>query len=273
MSRPRTRPEIGAEPTAWGVELSPSEDERVLDLLRVNIARRFGHSAAEHYVAPPVIARSTVERAGYADSFPHLLGTVHAAPGGSAQAPTDLVLPASGCHHIYPLVADRTLTEPLTLSLEARCFRAETTDEPGRLRSFRMYEVVYLGPEAEVEAWREDMLRSAAAWLGELGLSVETIPANDPFFGRTGRLMASVQRTQHLKWEITAEVAQDTVQAVASANFHKDQFGEAFEVTGPQGAPLHSACLGFGMDRLLLALRHLHGPEVMHQLRRAEEHR
>ncbi|WP_017608807.1 class-II aminoacyl-tRNA synthetase family protein [Nocardiopsis xinjiangensis] len=273
MNRPWTSSGLEAEPAAWGVELSPSEDERVLELLRANIARRFGHSAAEHYVAPPVIARSAVERAGYADSFPHLLGTVHTAPGGSVQAPTDLVLPASGCHHIYPLVAGRTLTEPLMLSLEARCFRAEDTEEPGRLRSFRMYEVVYLGSEAEVETWRDDVLRAAAAWLSGLGLSAETVPANDPFFGRTGRLLASVQRTQRLKWEITAEVAQDTVQAVASANVHKDQFGKAFEVTGPQGAPLHSACLGFGMDRLLLALRHLYGSEVMHQLRRAEEHR
>ncbi|OLT27948.1 hypothetical protein BJF83_16625 [Nocardiopsis sp. CNR-923] len=262
----------GAAPTVWGTELTPSADEQVLDLLRSGIAHRFGRSGEEHYVAPPVIARATVERAGYQSSFPQLLGSVYAAPDGGEQALTDLVLPPAACHHLYPLVAGSTLTEPLTLSLEARCFRAESTGEPGRLRSFRMYEVVRLGPEPDVQAWRDEMLEGAAAWLTDLGLSAETVAANDPFFGRTGRLMARVQRSQQLKWEITAEVADDTVQAVASANFHKEHFGEAFEVADAQGAPLHSACLAFGLDRLLLALRHRHGSDVVERLTRTEAH-
>lgn len=272
MNQPPSAQSIRTAPPAWGAELTPSADERALDLLRSGISRRFGSSSAEHYVAPPVIARATVERAGYLSTFPQLLGSVHAAPDGGEQALTDLVLPPAACHHLYPLVADRTLDGPLSLSLEATCFRAESTDEPGRLRSFRMYEIVRLGPEAEVHAWRNEMLDAAAAWLSELGLAAETVPANDPFFGRTGRLLARVQRSQQLKWEITADVADDIVQAVASANFHKEHFGEAFEVTDAQGAHMHSACLAFGLDRLLLALRHLHGSDLVKRLTDMEGH-
>jgi len=261
-----TAPEWRDAAPAWGVVLTPRDQQRVWDHLRSELARRFGAEAEEHFMAPPVIARDTVERAGYPTSFPHLLGTVHAAVSGGEPAATDLVLTPAACHHVYPMLAGCRVAATRTVGVEATCFRAEATDEPGRQRSFRMYEIVFLGSASEVLAWRDRMLAAAAAWLRELGLSVDVITATDPFFGRPGKLMTQVQRSEQLKWEITAEVTQRATQAVASANCHKEHFGEAFDITDPDGVPLHSACLAFGLDRLVLALRHRYGPDLARQL-------
>lgn len=264
---------LSAASAAPGVPLTPRHDRRVLDFLRSGIAGRLGGDCREHYVAPPVIAQQTVERAGFAGSFPHLLGAVHAAPDGGAAAATDLVLTPAACHHLYPLLAGIPPEATLTLSVEAVCFRAEAACEPGRLRSFRMYEIVHLGPEPQVVVWRDGMLSEAVAWLAELDLATETVAASDPFLGRPGALLARMQRSQQLKWEITAEVAEGTVQAVASANCHRDHFGVAFGLTDGDGGPLHSACLGFGLERLALALRHRHGPDPTRWLPRLETRR
>ncbi|EST38935.1 hypothetical protein N566_04790 [Streptomycetaceae bacterium MP113-05] len=260
-ARPRPPLERNAA-AAWGVPLTTHDGARVLGTLRRRIAQRFGADRAEHYTAPPVIALDTVERAGYPVSFPHLLGTVRASPADGAPGATDLVLTPAACHHVYPLLQGRPLTEPLTVEVEAVCFRAEATGETGRLRSFRMYEIVRVARAEEAAAWRDRMLREAEAFLGELGLSTDVVPANDPFFGRSGRLRAQVQKAQELKWEVTTEVTDGVTQAVASANCHKEHFGEAFEISDADGAPVHSACLAFGLDRLLLALLHQHGEDL-----------
>jgi hypothetical protein len=49
------------------------------------------------------------------------------------------------------------------------------------------------------------------------------------------------------------------VQAIASANYHKEHFGEVFEFTAG-GAVGHTACTAFGLERIALALIAVHGP-------------
>lgn len=248
--------------SAPGIALTSRADGRLLHALRTSVTAEFGAECEEQYIATPVIARETLDRVGYPESFPHLLGRVHAASQGGEPGPTDLALTPAACHHLYPLLAGTALTATVSLGVEATCFRAEATSEPGRLRSFRMYEIVRIGEEEEITAWRDTVAKSAHAWLGDLGLSAETVPANDPFFGRPGRLMASAQRSQQLKWEMAVDVAEGVVQAVASANCHKEHFGEAFGITDAHGWVAHSACLAFGLDRLVLALRHQHGSDT-----------
>jgi len=257
---------------APGVVLTPSADGRILDGLRAGIAAMFRAENEEHYLAPPVLARAVSERAGYPESFPQLLGTVQGAPDGGPAGPTDLVLTSAACHHLYPLLAGATVAAERQLSVEAACYRGEATAETGRLRSFRMYEVVRFGAPDAVAKWRDAALGSAEGWLRELGLGIEVVAASDPFFGRPGRLMAAVQRSEELKWEAMAELDDGLVQSVASANYHKEHFGEAFELALPDGSVAHSACLAFGLDRLVIALRHRHGqatdgwPEAVREL-------
>ncbi|EXG82124.1 hypothetical protein [Cryptosporangium arvum] len=244
-----------------GVRLTPRSEAELVDGLRRGIDRRFG-PCVEHFVAPPVIDRRVVELVGYPESFPQLLGSVYGAPQGGPVAATDLVLTAAACHHLYPVFADRALASPVVASVEAACYRGEATSETGRLRSFRMYEVVCLGPAGAVEEWRDRTLTGAAGWLRELGLGINVVAANDPFFGRTGVLLASTQRSQGLKSEFTAEVDDGLVQAIASVNYHKEHFGEVFGIADADAGTAHSSCLAFGLDRVVLALRRRHGDDV-----------
>ncbi|GAA3140874.1 hypothetical protein [Nonomuraea roseoviolacea] len=246
----------GADDVARGTLLIGEAAEEFLAAVVRTLRRLCAGEAERHLRAPPVLGAAVAERAGYAASFPHLLAAV--SQGG---APTDLVLTPAACYHVYPLFEGRVLAAPVELTVVADCFRQEATAEPGRLRSFRMFETVRLAGPGECVAWRDDRLDRLTRWLGALGLPAEARPANDPFWGRPGRLLAAAQRADGLKWELAAEVAPGVRQAVVSVNYHKDHFGAAFGIRTADGAPAHTACLGVGLERLLLALHHAHGPD------------
>ncbi|MFF0387345.1 aminoacyl--tRNA ligase-related protein [Kitasatospora sp. NPDC004615] len=265
-------------PTAApGVQLQPAAYEKLLAALRESIARLADDEPFERLVVPPVISRATIERAGYVASFPHLLGTVHSYTGSAAdwrqlapliaesgpwhaqQTVSDLVLLPAACYPVYDTLAGQDLQLPARFSVEAQCFRQEATAEPGRLRTFRMAELVTAGTPAHCLDWRERWLERVAAWLETLGLKPLIELADDPFFGGGRRLYQAAQRAQELKFELRVPVADALVQAIASANIHKDHFGEAFAFTA-DGAPGHTACTAFGLDRIALALLHAHGP-------------
>jgi seryl-tRNA synthetase len=46
---------------------------------------------------------------------------------------------------------------------------------------------------------------------------------------------------------------------VASANWHQDHFGELFAIRQSGGSTAHTACVGFGLERIALALLRTHG--------------
>jgi len=255
-----------------GVSLLPAAFERIVSELRGQIDAMAGAEPYEALAVPPVIAREIVERSGYVREFPHLLGTVHNYGGGAAawldlrpaaqpggdwhrqQEIVDVVLTPAACYHVYPQVTGARLTEPLRFLVESYCYRHEATAEVGRLRSFRMRELVQVGSPEACVAWRDDWRERIAGWLAGLGLDVRTEVATDPFFGPGARLMRQSQLGQTLKFELTVPVADGLRQAVASANCHKEHFGETFDIGLATGGPAHSACAAFGLERIALAL-------------------
>ena len=50
--------------------------------------------------------------------------------------------------------------------------------------------------------------------------------------------------------------------ALVSCNYHEDHFGHAFEIRQADGAWAHTACVGFGLERIALALFKWHGFDV-----------
>jgi seryl-tRNA synthetase len=261
-----------------GVYLFGESFEAVVELLRRGIAGLAGGERFRRLRIPPVIARETIERAGYVTAFPQLLGTVHRYAGDSKawarlaplvgaggewyadQQIGDLVLLPAACYPVYATLAGTDLAEPARFAVEACCFRQEASSEPGRLRSFRMAEYVTAGPEEHCLQWRGRWLDRVGEWLSALGLPVQVDVADDPFFGPGRKLYQAAQRVQELKLELRVPVAADTVQAVASGNLHKDHFGEVFGFTSA-GAVGHTSCMAFGLERLALALITAHGPQ------------
>jgi hypothetical protein len=91
---------------------------------------------------------------------------------------------------------------------------------------------------------------------------VRLVPASDPFFGATGRLMRATRREQQLKFELEAELRGIGALAVMSFNCHKDAFAELFEIRARDGSTAHTSCVGFGIERIALSLFHAHGLDL-----------
>jgi seryl-tRNA synthetase len=229
---------------------------------------------------PPVLAVGVLERNGYVASFPQLLGTIDSFLGGQSgyrtlvseydgggdwQAmlgPTGLALASAACHPLFAQLQGSTADPGKLYELTGECFRHEPSDDPMRFVSFRMREYVRLGTEEEAKEHRRRWLEIAEEIFGMLELPVEVVPANDPFFGRGGVLLAANQIADEAKFEVVTEVYEGPPTAIASANFHGEHFGGDFALSLPDGTVAQSACAGFGMERIVLALARRHGFEL-----------
>jgi seryl-tRNA synthetase len=72
-------------------------------------------------------------------------------------------------------------------------------------------------------------------------------------------MLAASQREQRLKFELLVPIAGPEPTAVASFNNHQDHFATAYGLERDDGGAVHTACLGFGHERIVLALLRAHG--------------
>ena len=233
---------------------------------------------AQEVMFPPIVARALVEQMGYMDSFPQLAGSVHSFVGNDAQArelservhagsrwedmlsPTEVMLAPAACYPVYPAFSGLLPGEGRLITVMNWVFRHEPSHEPTRLQSFRMREFVRMGQPDVVLAWRDDWLRRALQLLLGLGLPAQSDVAADPFFGRAGKMLAANQVEQRLKFEILVPViSREKPTAICSFNWHQDHFSSKFGIRGADGSVAHTACLGFGLERVALALIKAHG--------------
>ncbi|ALV26384.1 amino acid--[acyl-carrier-protein] ligase [Pannonibacter sp. Q-1] len=229
---------------------------------------------------PPGMNRAHFEGSGYMKSFPQLAGTVHSfcgceldhvnllqcmAEGGDwtkGQEATDIVLTPAACYPLYPTVARRgQLPERGGIfDLQSYCFRHEPSKDPARMQLFRMREYVRMGTPDEVMAFRQSWMERGQELIASVGLPVAIDVANDPFFGRAGRMLSNNQRDQNLKFELLVPVTStEKPTACLSFNYHQDHFGKTWGLTTADGEVAHTACVGFGLERVALALFAHHG--------------
>ena len=81
-------------------------------------------------------------------------------------------------------------------------------------------------------------------------------------FGRGGKVLAAGQKEQKLKFEVLVPViSRENPTAVCSFNFHQDHFASTFQISTADGNMASTACLGFGLERIAMALFRTHGFE------------
>jgi seryl-tRNA synthetase len=226
---------------------------------------------------PPLVNRKHFEKSGYLKNMPQLAGTIHSFMGDQKdhvtliseleanadwshhQKMTDVVLTPAGCYPLYPTLRGDHSAEGRLMDVFSYCFRHEPSVDPARMQMFRMREYVRIGRPSDVTAWRSGWLDRGLEMMRALELPATIALANDPFFGRTGRMLAANQREQELKYELVIPItSEENPTAVLSFNYHQDLFGALYGIA-VEGAVAHTGCVGFGMERVALALLHTHG--------------
>ncbi|HVU03820.1 MAG TPA: amino acid--[acyl-carrier-protein] ligase [Polyangiaceae bacterium] len=245
------------------------------DGLVTNLARGDG---AEKMAFPPTLDRKVFEKSEYLDSFPQLAGSVFSFYGNEKdhavlrerikagerwddlQKMTDVVLTPAACYPVYPSFTGTLPKGGRTVDMQNWVFRHEPSPEPTRMQAFRVREFVRVGDAETVVEWRDRWLERGVKLLQGLGLPAKSDVASDPFFGRGGRMLAANQREQKLKFEVLIPViSEEKPTACCSFNFHGEHFGHLFDIKTDAGETAQTACLGFGMERVVMAIFKTHG--------------
>jgi seryl-tRNA synthetase len=252
--------------------------EDILGCFDALVARITKDDGAEVMMFPPIVARALIEQVGYMDNFPQLCGSINSFFGDERAARalservhggerwedllaiTESMLTPAACYPVYPIFSGLLREGGRLVTVMNWVYRHEPSAEPTRLQSFRMREFIRVGSNEQVIEWRNAWLARGLALLRSLRLPVSSDVANDPFFGRAGKIMAASQRDQRLKFEILVPViSAEKPTAICSFNWHQDHFSGTFGIRTSDGELASTACLGFGLERVTLALIRTHG--------------
>ncbi len=256
---------------------------RFLDhALLVRFAAPFG---AHEEVYPNCIPARSLSTAHHLGSFPehlHFLthlredldllddfsrrakaGSNTVVPNLDEVSPLQLVQNPSTCYHCYAARRDSSIEDDTAITATTRCHRFEAANHQqfGRLLEFTLREIIFLGSPGYARATREQCLQLIRQLAGDWRLYGELAPANDPFFSADFAAKANQQRRLAMKFEYRMTIpGEDKKLAVMSSNLHGPTFSKAFNIK-QGGRVINSGCLGFGMERLALAIIAQHGSD------------
>ena len=276
VARRRPRSAVGVASTA--ADGHSGVFERVLEGFDSILTRRSAHLHAEVIRFPGLLNRVHYLKTSHIENFSDLIGSVHSFAGNERDhgallqkrangadwtqslTPTEVMLTPATCYPLYPTATGTLRVGGRTVDLRSFVFRHEPSLDPCRMQMFRMHESVRLGSPDQVLLHRDHWVTLGQEILNSVGLKVECVLAKDLFFGRGGRMMATTQKEQNFKFEMVIPVATaDKPTAIMSCNYHLDYFGNAFGIRTADGQVAHSACIGFGLERVMLALFKTHG--------------
>lgn len=243
------------------------------------IDRTFAYLGAEVWRFPAVEAKPVFERTDYVASFPQLTAALVAFTGGNPEhaelirvrsdggaweellEPSGVMMSPAACHQLYGVLAGTQVAGKRIFDLHGACYRHEPSLDPLRMQAFHQHEYPCVGDAEGALAHRDEVGERMYALLASLGLAVTYEVANDPFFGRVGRVLARNQLSAAAKYEISCPVFGADLPPVAlgSANYHGTHFATEFSITDADGEPAYSSCVGLGMERIVLSLFAAHG--------------
>lgn len=213
-------------------------------------------SGATMIRVPALIARETLERAGYFEAFGEDLGG-HFSPRTSQEMTSEVfLLTPALCYYSYAMLANRRLEGPVVLTCAGTCVRREQDGAPSlaRLWEFTMREVIVVGTADWVRDERERWIGRVRTLASSIGLEGQMHAAADPFFAGKAEGRRLMQQIKELKYELSMDVGAAEAAAVASFNLHEGFFGTRFQITMADGSCAQSGCVAFGLERWMLAI-------------------
>lgn len=250
------------------------------------VFERFGGAwNAEPLITPTLIPSSVLARCDYFRSFPNnVTFACHLSEDADRIASfrarhqerndlddrvlSDLTTPEAClspavCYHVYHLHQGQEIPAAgLVHGVCGKCFRYESSNMAGlrRLWDFTLREVVFLGDRQGVLRHRDRSIELMGHFMEENHLAGEIRTASDPFFIAPDAVAKTYyQLSSESKLEISLMLPDGSGLAVGSHNYHTDFFGRAFDVTVVGAGPMHSVCVGFGLERWVCAFLSQHG--------------
>lgn len=257
--------------------------KRLLDDSIRELARSSFGAQDEDY--PALIDPEVLARAGYLGSFPqsiclvsHLTEDFDAieafraantesaslhVPDPHALTHAHAALRPAVCLPVYRALEGTSLPAGgLVVTTAGKAFRYESGNMEGlkRLWDFSMREIVFAGSAGFVEEQRARVIDAVTALMRRWDLACRLVSASDPFFATVRGSKTLWQRSRGLKHEMLVDVGTGPL-AAGSINVAGTLFGDTFRISTHDGKVATTACVGFGLERLVLALFSQHGFE------------
>lgn len=264
-----------------GFAVTGGPSMRLFQRIEKLFLRLAAKSGAEEFHFPVFISAKELKKLDYFKSFPQLIhfpvslkmddeNLTKFAEGEHMSAKGEMNLTEIGpicecltpaaCYHFYIYHQGMKLPHTKFLTTRAHCFRQEKFYEPlRRQRNFNMREIVALGKVDDVKPFLNRYKELMTSVLDQLKLPVSWEIATDPFFD-PGNPKLLMQTIDPVKQEMIFMKDTPEELSIGSINFHKDYFGEGFNIS-IDGGNAFSGCVAFGMERWIYALTKIYGTD------------
>lgn len=236
----------------------------------------------QEYAFPGLLSYATASRCGYLKSHPQNVNLVshvredlgslrHFRDSGTDTQPAaagdisthleapEVILAPTICHNFWQSLADAShpLDELMIGTAVGPCYRFEGRATVGleRLRGFQMREVFAIGAPDDVIAFRDTLIEDQIEFLRRFCIAGTLETACDPFFVDDYSAKRLFQIGLDLKHEVRGILPYKRAPlAISSVNYHQNFFARSLNITAESESPVHSCCLGFGLDRWCLVI-------------------
>jgi seryl-tRNA synthetase len=257
---------------------------RLKDLLDASFLNIAASLQAERMQFPPLLKVADVDALDYFKNFPQLPLLVSATDAqamndrreSSREAWTEIshdclahathILPPAACYPVYSHHRDAPVGRLKTITTAANCYRNESHYLGlRRLKSFSMREIVFIG-EMEPVTRALSLARGRVHDLaGALGVETRLENAMDPFFDPN-----STRAVTQKMFPTKQEMVYGDDLAISSSNFHRNFFGQRFNISSVDGQTAYTACIGMGLERWIHAMLEVYGNDIERAIARLE---
>lgn len=171
-------------------------------------------------------------------------------------------LSPSACFHTYIEYKDKTLKDNTIVTFRQNVFRNEgrlNYNEIGRLCDYHVREIVMIGSNEFILESRNKIMQKSKELMSKLQLIGDISLASDSFVVPKMQMYRKIQHIDKSKYEMHLNISPDKSISTASYNLHGKAFTDPFNISVENCEDTVTACVGFGLQRWVLAFLLQHG--------------
>lgn len=174
-------------------------------------------------------------------------------------------LSPAACFHTYVEYKNQTVKKAFVTTFNQNVFRFEgrfNWNDFARLCDYHVREIVFFGEQKDVLKLREDVLHASIEFLKAMDIDAQISSTCDPFIVPSMQKYKKYQLNQEVKYELQLNHTEEDTIAVASYNLHGKAFTEPFHIQVESCDNPVTGCVGFGIERWVLAFLSQYGCDV-----------